>query len=93
MIAVVGLSRPRHDATFGGLTLDEELKRRNAEPQCGLQMIDLNSGEVVHFLRLQGEVSELYDVGTLPGVTRPMALGFKSDEIQRVLAVDDEGTL
>ncbi len=56
-------------------------------------MIDLNSGEVVHFLRLQGDVSELYDVGALPGVTRPMALGFKSDEIQRVLAVDEEGTL
>jgi uncharacterized protein (TIGR03032 family) len=91
--AVVGISRPRHDATFGGLTLQEELQRRNAEPQCGLQVIDLNSGDVVHFLRMQGDVSELYDVGALPGVTRPMALGFKSDEIQRVLAVDDEGTL
>jgi uncharacterized protein (TIGR03032 family) len=91
--AVVGLSRPRHEATFGGLTLQEELKSRNAEPQCGLQVIDLNSGDVVHWLRMQGDVSELYDVGALPGVARPMALGFKSDEIQRVLAVDDEGTL
>jgi uncharacterized protein (TIGR03032 family) len=91
--AVVGLSRPRHEATFGGLALQDELKRRNAEPQCGLQVIDLNSGDVVHFLRMQGDVSELYDVGALPGVTRPMALGFKSDEIQRVLAVDDEGAL
>jgi uncharacterized protein (TIGR03032 family) len=91
--AVVGLSRPRHDATFGGLGLHEELKRHDAEPQCGLQVIDLNSGDVVHFLRLRGDVSELYDVGALPGVTRPMALGFNSDEIQRVLAVDDEGTL
>jgi uncharacterized protein (TIGR03032 family) len=91
--AVVGLSRPRHDGTFGGLALQEEFKRRNAEPQCGLQVIDLKSGEVVHFLRLQGDVSELYDVGALPGVVRPMALGFKSDEIQRLLAVDDEGTL
>jgi uncharacterized protein (TIGR03032 family) len=57
--AVVGLSRPRHDATFGGLGLQEELKRHDAEPQCGLQVIDLNSGDVVHFLRLQGDVSEL----------------------------------
>jgi hypothetical protein len=56
-------------------------------------VIDLTSGEVVHWLRLQGGVSELYDVGALPGVTRPMALGFKSDEIQRLLAVDDQGTL
>jgi uncharacterized protein (TIGR03032 family) len=91
--AVVGMSRPRHDATFGGLRLHEELQRRSAEPQCGLQVIDLSSGDVVHWLRMAGDVSELYDVGALPGVARPMALGFKSDEIQRVLAVDDEGTL
>jgi uncharacterized protein (TIGR03032 family) len=91
--AVVGLSRPRHDGTFGGLALQDELKRRNAEPQCGVQVIDLQSGAVVHWLRLHGDVSELYDVGALPGVVRPMALGFKSDEIQRVLAIDDEGTL
>jgi uncharacterized protein (TIGR03032 family) len=91
--AVVGLSRPRHDATFGGLPIHEELGRRNAEPQCGLQVIDLNSGDAVQWLRLEGDVSELYDVAALPGVVRPMALGFKTDEIQRMLAVDDEGTL
>jgi uncharacterized protein (TIGR03032 family) len=91
--AVVGLSRPRHEATFGGLALQDELARRNAGPQCGLQVIHLKSGDVVHWLRLQGDVAELYDVAALPGVTRPMALGFKSDEIQRLLAVDDQGTL
>jgi uncharacterized protein (TIGR03032 family) len=91
--AVVGLSRPRHEATFRGLALNDELARRNVEPQCGLQVIDLKSGDFVHWLRLQGDVVELYDVGTLPAVTRPMALGFKSDEIQRLLAVDDQGTL
>ena len=91
--AVVGLSRPRHDATFGGLTIHDELTRRNAQPQCALQVIDLNSGDVVHWLRIEGEVSELYDVAILPGVVRPMALGFKTDEIQRTLAVDDEGKL
>jgi uncharacterized protein (TIGR03032 family) len=89
--AVVGLSRPRHDATFGGLPLEEELSRRNAELQCGLQVIDLNSGDVVQWLRVEGEVTELYDVVALPGVVRPMALGFKTDEIHRLLAVDDSG--
>jgi uncharacterized protein (TIGR03032 family) len=91
--AVVGLSRPRHDATFGGLDLQDELDRRNAQPQCGLHVIDLRSGEVAHWLRLEGEVSELYDVALLPGVVRPMVLGFQTDEIQRMLAVDSEGTL
>ncbi len=91
--AVVGLSRPRHDATFGGLGLQDELRRRNAEPQCGLQVIDLKTGEVVHWLKLQGDVSELYDIAALPAVAKPMALGFKTGEIQRLLTVDNEGTL
>jgi uncharacterized protein (TIGR03032 family) len=33
--AVVGLSRPRHDKTFGGLALDEELAAKGAEARCG----------------------------------------------------------
>jgi uncharacterized protein (TIGR03032 family) len=91
--AVVGLSRPRHDNTFGGLALDEELARRGADARCGLEVIDLRSGVIAHWLRLQGMVSELYDVVALSGVVRPMALGFKTDEIQRTLALDDDGPL
>jgi uncharacterized protein (TIGR03032 family) len=91
--AVVGLSRPRHDKTFTGLALDEELTRRAAEARCGLHVIDVRSGETAHWVRLEGMVSELYDVVVLPGVTRPSLLGFKSDEIQRTIAVGDPGTL
>jgi uncharacterized protein (TIGR03032 family) len=87
--AVVGLSRPRHDRTFSGLALDENLAARQADARCGLLVIDLRSGDTVHWLRLEGMVSELYDVAVLPGVVRPMALGFKTDEIQRLLTVGD----
>jgi hypothetical protein len=45
-------------------------------------------------LRLEGSlVTELYDVVALPGVRQPMALGFKTNEIERVLLVDEPGTL
>ena len=91
--AVVGLSRPRHDKTFGGLALDEELTRRGSSARCGLQVIDLRSGDVIHWVRIEGMVSELYDVVALPGVVRPMAFGFRTDEIQRTLAIGDEGSL
>ena len=40
--AVVTLSKPRH-VTFHGLELDERLQQRGAEPQCGLQVIDLRT--------------------------------------------------
>ena len=91
--AVVGLSRPRHDKTFGGLALDQELARRGAEARCGLLVIDLRTGDTAHWVRLEGMVSELYDVVVLPGVTRPGLLGLKSDEIQRTIAVGDEVSL
>lgn len=91
--AIVGLSRPRHDKTFGGLTLDESLASRGADARCGLHVIDLRSGDVVHWVRIEGMVSELYDVVTLPGVTRPMAFGFKTDEIQRTIAIGDAAPL
>jgi uncharacterized protein (TIGR03032 family) len=91
--AVVGLSRPRHDKTFGGLALEEELAKRAAEPRCGLLIIDLNTGDVAHWIRVEGVVRELYDVAVLPGVCRPMALGFKTDEIQRIVAIGPDGSL
>lgn len=87
--ALVGLSRPRHNKTFSGLALDANLTSRNAEPRCGIQVIDLRTGDAVHWVRIEGVVEELYDVVVLPGVRRPMALGFKTDEIRRVLSVEE----
>jgi uncharacterized protein (TIGR03032 family) len=85
--AIVGLSLNRENKTFQGLALEDNLKKRKAEPRCGLQVIDLKTGDVVHWLRIEGVVRELYDVVTLPGVQRPMALGFKTDEIRRMISV------
>ena len=51
-------------------------------------MIDLKTGDIVHWLRFEGLIEELYDVAALPGVRRPMALGYKTDEIRRLLSTD-----
>ena len=91
--AVVGLSRPRENATFAGLALDDNLAARDAEARCGLLVVDLASGDIAHWVRITGVVEELYDVAILEGVTRPMALGFQSDEICRMLMVGDPGDL
>ena len=83
--AIIGLSKPRHD-TFSGLPLDEALKKHDAEPRCGLHVINLKTGDTVHFLHIEGVVEELYDVVTLPGVVRPKALGLKTGEIRRTIS-------
>ena len=88
--AIVGLSKPRENRTFSGLALDEQLASKQAEPRCGLLVIDLRTGDIVHWLRIEGIVTELYDVAVLPGRRRPMAVGFKTDEIRRVVRIGSE---
>ena len=60
-----------------------------AEARCGLMVIDLKTGDAVHWVRLSGVVRELYDVVLLPGVTRPSAIGFKADSIRRVITIGE----
>lgn len=87
--AIVGLSSPRDGSkTFQGLPLDERLAEKNGKPWCAIAVIDLKTFDMVHWLRFEGVVQELYDVAILPGTTRPMALGFKSDEIRRMLTIE-----
>jgi hypothetical protein len=45
------------------------------------------TGDLVHWLRIEGVVEELYDVAVLPGVRRPMAIGLGTDEIRRVITI------
>jgi hypothetical protein len=83
---VVGVSKPRDDSGFD-LPLGGTFAKGGAEPRCGLLVIDLGRGTVVHWLWIEGVVRELYDVAILPGVRRPMALGFKTDEIRRTISM------
>lgn len=84
--AVIGLSDRRENRTFQDLPLEENLKSREAETRCGLLIVNLKTGTAPHWLRFEGIVRELYDVAVLPNVMRPMALGFKSDEIRRYIS-------
>ena len=81
--AIVGLSLPR-DGSFAGLQLDDELKKRDADPWCGVQIVNLASGDIVEWIKLEGGVSELFDVQVLPGVKWPVATGFLNEEIQKL---------
>ncbi len=88
--AVVALSKAR-ESTFQGLPLDRKLEHHRAAARCGLQVIDLASGDVVHWLRIEGAVAELYDVVALPGAKRPKALGFKTEEIRHNVWLEEGG--
>lgn len=87
--AIVGLSLPRENRSFQGLPLDAALAAKGAEPRCGLIMIDLATGDTIAWVRLEGVVRELYDATFLPGIRQPSAIGFKTDEIARLISIDE----
>jgi uncharacterized protein (TIGR03032 family) len=87
--AIVGLSKQRTNRTFQGLELDGRLKKEKVEARCGLQIIDLKTGAATHTFWIEGIVDELYDVAVLPNTTRPMALGFRTEEIARHIKLAD----
>jgi len=86
--ALVGLSEPRENRTFAGLPLQDRLAAAKVGPRCGVFVIDTRTGDVAHWLRFEGVVNELYDVVSLPGLTRPMMIGFKSEEIRRTVSIE-----
>ncbi len=87
--ALIGLSTCRENRTFSGLPLDAALAKKNVAPRCGLLVVDLRTGDIVHSLTLEGIVRELYDVAILPGVQRPSALGFRTEEIRRTITIEE----
>ena len=85
----MGTSKPRDSGTFEGLPLDEILARNKTDAECSLHIVDLRSGTVAHSLKIEGVVTELYDVVLLPETVRPMAIGFQGDEIRRVITIGE----
>ena len=86
--AVLGSSKPRHGDLYSGLALDDNLAKAGEDPQLGLFVISLVTGEIVEWLLIDGPVRELFEVVALPGVRRPKAIGLVSDEIATLSRFD-----
>jgi uncharacterized protein (TIGR03032 family) len=87
--AIATVSLPR-DGAFSGLALQDELKKRDGEPWCGICIIDLRTGDLVDWIRLNGAIKELFDVAVIPDTQCPMALGIGSPDIQSLIFYDAE---
>ena len=87
LLCGVGISKPRKNKTFSGLALDRNLEAKGASARCAVQVIDLERGDVVHELRIEGMVDELFDTAVIPGARNPAMVGFVSDEIRRTLSL------
>jgi uncharacterized protein (TIGR03032 family) len=85
--AVVGLSRARENRTFAGLALEDALQKHDADARCGLLVIDLATGDITDWVRIEGVIDELFDVTSLPGLRCPTAIGLQGPEIRRAISL------
>jgi uncharacterized protein (TIGR03032 family) len=64
--ALIGLSQVR-ESVFTGLPITSRADERN----CGVWVVDTETGQIVGLLRFEGAVQEIFDVKVLPGITWP----------------------
>ncbi len=88
-VAAVGLSKPRNKR-FEGLALDAELSKRDADPWCGVQIVSLTTGDVIQWIRFEGDITELFDISFLPGVRNPMMVGLRTPEIRELITFESD---
>ena len=91
--AVVGLSKLR-SPQFTGLALEQRLSQEGIPGGlCGLRVIDLARGTIVHSLDLPEPIDELFDVVVLPGVRQPRALELQGEELDCLVKLADQAEL
>jgi len=67
-LAFIGLSQVRESAVFGGIPIAE---RALEERFCGVYAVNIESGEVVAFVKFEDAVQEIFSVEVLAGSRYP----------------------
>ena len=81
--AFVGLSKIREKKEFGGLSIEQ----REKELQCGVWVIDLDTGQTIGFMAFETGCEEIFAVDVLPGMKYPSIIGVKKDVINGIFVV------
>ena len=87
-LAFVGLSQVRESKAFGGLSLTERL--REDERFCGLQVLNLLTGQVDAFLKFESGVREIFAVHVVQGAQFPAILEEDDPLVATVFALAPE---
>jgi len=70
-LGVVGVSKIRETAVFGGLPLEQRLTER----KCGIALVNLREKELLAWLWFRSGVEEIFSVSFLPGWRNPVVAG------------------
>ena len=85
-LAFIGLSQVRESAVFSGLAITERQTERN----CGVWVVNIDSGQTVAFLKFEEAVQEIFAVQVMPGRRWPELLNDDPKLLADSFVVPDE---
>jgi uncharacterized protein (TIGR03032 family) len=87
-LAFVGLSQVHESATFSGIPLVERLGQ--SERVCGVWVVNIESGEILAFVRFEDAVQEIFAVELLIGTRYPDVVNHDAELIGRSYVLSDK---
>jgi uncharacterized protein (TIGR03032 family) len=85
-LAFIGLSQVRESAVFSGIPLVQRLRERN----CGVWVVDIETGKTLGFLRFEAGVQEIFAVQVLRGMRFPELLEWNDQRLFDSYVLPDE---
>ena len=85
-LAFVGLSEVRESMTFGGLPITGRLEER----ECGVWIVNIETGQTIGFMRFEGAVQEVFAVELLRGMRFPEIVEHGSPIVNQAFVLPDE---
>lgn len=83
--AFIGLSQVRESASFSGIPLVDRLSERT----CGVWVVNLDTAEIVAFLKFEDAVQEIFAVQILPGLRFPDVISEETEISARAYVLPD----
>lgn len=86
-LAFIGLSQVRESAVFSGIAIAE---RPLAERCCGVWVVNIQTGQIVAYVKFDDALQEIFAVQVLPGVRHPDLINDRPRLIADSFVVPDE---
>ena len=65
-------------------------KARDREPRCGAYIIETRNGDILHWIKFDGAVREMFDASFIPGAGAPMCVGLGNPEMLTLITFAGE---
>ncbi|AFY38627.1 hypothetical protein Lepto7376_2343 [[Leptolyngbya] sp. PCC 7376] len=85
-LAFVGLSQVRETAVFSGIPITERLNERI----CGVWVVNIETAQIIAFLRFEDAVQEIFAVSVLPGIRFPEVIEDNETLLSSSFVLPDE---